>query len=251
MNPAVVAPDGFDIVDISAGATLHPEQRRSLGSVAKVLQHAAARKVFEGENSHLCGVNRYLEDTHAKFRWVLGTAPGCEEWQWCPWCSALPSPVPQEVHRRRLPRPRARGEVQRGRVLGAGGGGQAGHLHHRRGAHRHAQGEGLRPPASESVWCKTASGGPRGAKLMQAPGSLVISVVSLLSPTAKSGHWCPRSHPCNFVIPSRDHILWILCCLSSPEPPNFAHKRGLPKDFHIRIIPWGLLIAALLLHAPL
>lgn len=72
MNPAVVAPDGFDIVDISAGATLHPEQRRSLGSVAKVLQHAAARKVFEGENSHLCGVNRYLEDTHAKFRWVLG-----------------------------------------------------------------------------------------------------------------------------------------------------------------------------------
>lgn len=72
MNPAVVAPDGFDIVDISAGATLHPEQRRSLGSVAKVLQHAAARKVFEGENSHLCGVNCYLEDTHAKFRWVLG-----------------------------------------------------------------------------------------------------------------------------------------------------------------------------------
>uniref|UniRef100_A0A8B9TKY3 IQ motif containing GTPase activating protein 3 n=1 Tax=Anas platyrhynchos TaxID=8839 RepID=A0A8B9TKY3_ANAPL len=75
MNPAVVAPDGFDIVDISAGATLHPEQRRSLGSVAKVLQHAAARKVFEGENSHLCGVNRYLEDTHAKFRWVLGSSP--------------------------------------------------------------------------------------------------------------------------------------------------------------------------------
>uniref|UniRef100_A0A8B9V7I7 IQ motif containing GTPase activating protein 3 n=1 Tax=Anas zonorhyncha TaxID=75864 RepID=A0A8B9V7I7_9AVES len=74
MNPAVVAPDGFDIVDISAGATLHPEQRRSLGSVAKVLQHAAARKVFEGENSHLCGVNRYLEDTHAKFRRFIAAA---------------------------------------------------------------------------------------------------------------------------------------------------------------------------------
>uniref|UniRef100_A0A8C3CHW0 IQ motif containing GTPase activating protein 3 n=1 Tax=Cairina moschata TaxID=8855 RepID=A0A8C3CHW0_CAIMO len=74
MNPAVVAPDGFDIVDISAGATLHPEQRRSLGSVAKVLQHAAARKVFEGENAHLCGVNRYLEDTHAKFRGFIAAA---------------------------------------------------------------------------------------------------------------------------------------------------------------------------------
>ncbi|XP_035427010.2 ras GTPase-activating-like protein IQGAP3 isoform X1 [Cygnus atratus] len=74
MNPAVVAPDGFDIVDISAGATLHPDQRRSLGSVAKVLQHAAARKVFDGENAHLCGVNRYLEDTHGKFRRFIAAA---------------------------------------------------------------------------------------------------------------------------------------------------------------------------------
>ncbi|NWR39034.1 IQGA1 protein, partial [Tachuris rubrigastra] len=74
MNPAVVAPDGFDIVDISAGATLHPEQRRSLGSIAKVLQHAAARKAFDGENAHLCGVNRYLEDTHNKFRRFISAA---------------------------------------------------------------------------------------------------------------------------------------------------------------------------------
>ncbi|XP_051629071.1 ras GTPase-activating-like protein IQGAP3 [Manacus candei] len=74
MNPAVVAPDGFDIVDISTGATLHPEQRRSLGSIAKVLQHAAARKAFDGENAHLCGVNRYLEDTHNKFRRFISAA---------------------------------------------------------------------------------------------------------------------------------------------------------------------------------
>ncbi|XP_064494372.1 ras GTPase-activating-like protein IQGAP3 isoform X2 [Pseudopipra pipra] len=74
MNPAVVAPDGFDIVDISAGATLHPEQRRSLGSIAKVLQHAAARKAFDGENAHLCGVNQYLEDTHNKFRRFISAA---------------------------------------------------------------------------------------------------------------------------------------------------------------------------------
>ncbi|KAM6234220.1 ras GTPase-activating-like protein IQGAP3 [Porphyrio hochstetteri] len=74
MNPAVVAPDGFDVVDISAGVTLHPDQRRSLGSIARVLQHAAAHKVFDGENAHLCGVNRYLEDIHAKFRSFISAA---------------------------------------------------------------------------------------------------------------------------------------------------------------------------------
>uniref|UniRef100_A0A663DU29 IQ motif containing GTPase activating protein 3 n=1 Tax=Aquila chrysaetos chrysaetos TaxID=223781 RepID=A0A663DU29_AQUCH len=74
MNPAVVAPDGFDIVDISAGMTLHPDHRRSLGSIAKVLQHAAAHKAFDGENAHLCGVNQYLEDTHNKFRRFISAA---------------------------------------------------------------------------------------------------------------------------------------------------------------------------------
>ncbi|NXY17297.1 IQGA3 protein, partial [Atrichornis clamosus] len=74
MNPAVVAPDGFDIVDISAGAALHPEHRRSLGSIAKVLQHAAARKAFQGDSAHLCGVNQYLEDTHNKFRRFISAA---------------------------------------------------------------------------------------------------------------------------------------------------------------------------------
>ncbi|NWS91014.1 IQGA3 protein, partial [Toxostoma redivivum] len=74
MNPAVVAPDGFDIVDVSAGAALHPDQRRSLGCIAKVLQHAAAHKAFEGESSHLCRVNQYLEDTHNKFRRFISAA---------------------------------------------------------------------------------------------------------------------------------------------------------------------------------
>ncbi|XP_054038952.1 ras GTPase-activating-like protein IQGAP3 isoform X1 [Rissa tridactyla] len=74
MNPAVVAPDGFDIVDISAGVSLHPDHRRNLGSIAKVLQHAAAHKAFDGENAHLCGVNRYLEDTHKKFRRFISAA---------------------------------------------------------------------------------------------------------------------------------------------------------------------------------
>lgn len=70
MNPAVVAPDGFDVVDISAGVALHAEHRRNLGSIAKILQHAASNKMFEGANSHLQVVNQYLEETHSKFRWV-------------------------------------------------------------------------------------------------------------------------------------------------------------------------------------
>uniref|UniRef100_A0A8C0UV60 IQ motif containing GTPase activating protein 3 n=1 Tax=Cyanistes caeruleus TaxID=156563 RepID=A0A8C0UV60_CYACU len=74
MNPAVVAPDGFDVVDVSARAALQPDQRRSLGAIAKVLQHAAARKAFQGESAHLCGVNQYLEDTHNKFRRFISAA---------------------------------------------------------------------------------------------------------------------------------------------------------------------------------
>ncbi|NXL75614.1 IQGA3 protein, partial [Leptocoma aspasia] len=74
MNPAVVAPDAFDIVAVSAGAALQPSQRRSLGSIAKVLQHAATCKAFTGESAHLCGLNQYLEDTHNKFRKFISAA---------------------------------------------------------------------------------------------------------------------------------------------------------------------------------
>ncbi|XP_043919900.1 ras GTPase-activating-like protein IQGAP2 [Protopterus annectens] len=68
MNPAIVAPDGFDIIDITAGGQIHADQRRNLGSVAKVLQHAASNKLFEGENAHLSSMNGYLSQTYQKFR---------------------------------------------------------------------------------------------------------------------------------------------------------------------------------------
>ncbi|MEQ2282850.1 Ras GTPase-activating-like protein iqgap1 [Ameca splendens] len=68
MNPAIVAPDGFDIIDMSAGGQLHLDQRRNLGSVAKMLQHAAASKLFEGENAHMTPMNKYISQTYEKFR---------------------------------------------------------------------------------------------------------------------------------------------------------------------------------------
>ena len=69
MNPAIVAPDGFDIIDMSAGGQLHQDQRRNLGSVAKMLQHAAANKLFEGENAHMTPMNNYISQTYEKFRY--------------------------------------------------------------------------------------------------------------------------------------------------------------------------------------
>uniref|UniRef100_A0A671MQ13 Ras GTPase-activating-like protein IQGAP3 n=1 Tax=Sinocyclocheilus anshuiensis TaxID=1608454 RepID=A0A671MQ13_9TELE len=37
MNPAIVAPDGFDVVEFGAGSALLPGQRRTLGSIARIL----------------------------------------------------------------------------------------------------------------------------------------------------------------------------------------------------------------------
>lgn len=46
MNPAIVAPDAFDIIDMGVDKRiLETEQRRNLGAIAKVLQHAAAGKL--------------------------------------------------------------------------------------------------------------------------------------------------------------------------------------------------------------
>lgn len=68
MNPAIVAPDAFDIIDISAGGQLTTDQRRNLGSIAKMLQHAAANKMFEGDTAHLSKINEYLSQSYQKFR---------------------------------------------------------------------------------------------------------------------------------------------------------------------------------------
>lgn len=68
MNPAVVAPDAFDIIEVSAGGQLTTEQRRNLGSVAKMLQHAASNKMFLGDNAHLNPINEYLSASYQKFR---------------------------------------------------------------------------------------------------------------------------------------------------------------------------------------
>uniref|UniRef100_A0AAR2INF2 IQ motif containing GTPase activating protein 3 n=1 Tax=Pygocentrus nattereri TaxID=42514 RepID=A0AAR2INF2_PYGNA len=66
MNPAVVAPDGFDVVEFGVGSTLLPDQRRTLGSVARILQHSAAHKHFHGDSAHL-RLNEIFHPSHRKF----------------------------------------------------------------------------------------------------------------------------------------------------------------------------------------
>ncbi|XP_068131420.1 LOW QUALITY PROTEIN: ras GTPase-activating-like protein IQGAP1 [Hyperolius riggenbachi] len=76
MNPAIVAPDAFDIIDLSAGGQLTTDQRRNLGSIAKMLQHAASNKMFLGDNAHLSIINEYLAQSYQKFRRFFQSA--CE-----------------------------------------------------------------------------------------------------------------------------------------------------------------------------
>lgn len=71
MNPAVVAPDGFDVVEFGAGSALLPGQRRTLGSIARILQHSAALKHFHGDSAHLRALNEYITHTHGRFRKFL------------------------------------------------------------------------------------------------------------------------------------------------------------------------------------
>ncbi|MBN3308919.1 IQGA1 protein, partial [Amia calva] len=72
MNPAIVAPDAFDIIDMSAGGQLTTDQRRNLGSIAKMLQHAASNKMFLGDNAHLNPINEYLSNSYQKFSLNIG-----------------------------------------------------------------------------------------------------------------------------------------------------------------------------------
>lgn len=44
INSAIVAPDAFDIINVEADKQLSNDQRRNLGSVAKILQFAASNK---------------------------------------------------------------------------------------------------------------------------------------------------------------------------------------------------------------
>ncbi|ESN91702.1 hypothetical protein HELRODRAFT_108462 [Helobdella robusta] len=68
INSAIVAPDAFDIIEVAANQGLTNEQRRNLGSVAKILQFAASNKGFGSDSPHLVSMNKYIMDAHARFK---------------------------------------------------------------------------------------------------------------------------------------------------------------------------------------
>ncbi|XP_041464345.1 ras GTPase-activating-like protein IQGAP1 isoform X3 [Lytechinus variegatus] len=68
MNPAIVAPDAFDIIDIGVDKMMTVEQRRNLGSITKVLQSIASGKQFLEENLHLTKLNDLVIKSFEKFK---------------------------------------------------------------------------------------------------------------------------------------------------------------------------------------
>nr|KAG5685671.1 hypothetical protein BaRGS_014478 [Batillaria attramentaria] len=79
INSAIVAPDAFDIVNVGAEKALSSDQRRNLGSIAKILQFAASNKGFGGESAYLAAMNDYIRQAHEKFKQYCLAACDVEE----------------------------------------------------------------------------------------------------------------------------------------------------------------------------
>ena len=68
VNPTIVAPERFDMMDKKTDMYLNNDQRRNLGSIAKILQFAASKKGFGEESEHLMVLNPFIIECHDKFK---------------------------------------------------------------------------------------------------------------------------------------------------------------------------------------
>ena len=68
VNPTIIAPERFDMVDKKCDQNLTNDQRRNLGSIAKILQFAASKKGFGDESEHLMSLNPFIIECHEKFK---------------------------------------------------------------------------------------------------------------------------------------------------------------------------------------
>ena len=68
VNPTILAPERFDMVDKKVNQNLNNDQRRNLGSIAKILQFAASKKGFGEESEHLMVLNPFIIECHEKFK---------------------------------------------------------------------------------------------------------------------------------------------------------------------------------------
>uniref|UniRef100_A0A1B6DIS6 Ras-GAP domain-containing protein n=1 Tax=Clastoptera arizonana TaxID=38151 RepID=A0A1B6DIS6_9HEMI len=68
INTAIVAPDSFHIITLTADQALTDFQRNNLANIAKILQFAAAKKGFGEEMKHLLCLNPFLIECHEKMK---------------------------------------------------------------------------------------------------------------------------------------------------------------------------------------
>jgi len=75
MNPVIVNPMGFDVIDQTAGSTgPTQDQLRNLGLIAKILQFSSTGKTFVGEHDYHRALNEYITESYEKFKKIL---PSC------------------------------------------------------------------------------------------------------------------------------------------------------------------------------
>uniref|UniRef100_V5GQG5 GTPase activating protein n=2 Tax=Kalmanozyma brasiliensis (strain GHG001) TaxID=1365824 RepID=V5GQG5_KALBG len=69
LNPAIVAPEGFDVVETLVG----PMQRKNLAEVSKMLTQIAVGRLFNDDNPYLQPLNDYVSSASERFaKWLHG-----------------------------------------------------------------------------------------------------------------------------------------------------------------------------------
>ncbi|CDU23551.1 related to Ras GTPase-activating-like protein IQGAP2 [Sporisorium scitamineum] len=69
LNPAIVAPEGFDVVESLVG----PMQRKNLAEVSKMLTQIAVGRLFNDDNPYLQPLNDYVSHASERFtKWLYG-----------------------------------------------------------------------------------------------------------------------------------------------------------------------------------
>eukprot|EP01135_Chromosphaera_perkinsii_P009626 Nk52_evm76s1810 gene=Nk52_evmTU76s1810 len=68
VNPAIIAPDAFDVVESSTDALISSHERRNLGEISKMLQHISSNMRFGEDESYLSVLNEYISERFEKMK---------------------------------------------------------------------------------------------------------------------------------------------------------------------------------------
>eukprot|EP00054_Salpingoeca_dolichothecata_P008119 m.46389 g.46389 ORF g.46389 m.46389 type:complete len:1559 (-) comp17519_c0_seq1:93-4769(-) len=68
LSPAIIAPEGFEVIKKELGEQVSDIQRRNLANIARVLQVAASGQRFDGDSEHMTPLNKFIAEAWAKFK---------------------------------------------------------------------------------------------------------------------------------------------------------------------------------------